>query len=168
MMMMMMVMVRMMMMMMMMRWFISLSTAQVAQGSFLWPVSDRWRLMLIDAHDDHDDGHDDDGHDDDQMMLQTLGWRLGWVWLGETHTLQTSQLQLLETWIYIDENVKKNVDDDDFDFDSTLGVDGQIDDKVDGAVEDEEEVGGLGEEVDHIRFQVLNSIACRKSKSCCL
>ena len=63
--------------------------------------------------------------------------------------------------------LKKNFDDDDFDFHSTLGVDGQIDDKVDGAVEDEEEVGGLGEEVDHIRFQVLNSIACRKSKSCC-
>ena len=53
---------------MMMRWFISLSTAQVAQGSFLWPVSDRWRLMLIDAHDDdHDDdgADDDDDHDDD-------------------------------------------------------------------------------------------------------
>ena len=77
------------------------------------------------------------------------------------HTLQTSRLQLLGTWNELDED---GVDDH---FDSTLGVDGQIDDKVDGAVEDEEEVGGLGEEVDHIRFQVLNSIACRKSKSCC-
>ena len=43
-----------------------------------------------------------------------------------------------------------------------LGVNRQVDGKVDGAVEDEEEVGDLGEKVDHIRFQVLNSVAWKK------
>ena len=50
--------------------------------------------------------------------------------------------------------------------DNTLGVDGQIDDEVDGAVENEEKVGHLWEKVDNIGFQIFNSIACsRKGKS---
>ena len=73
-------------------------------------------------------------------------------------TLQTSRLQLLGTWNELDED---GVDDH---FDSTLGVDGQIDDKVDGTVEDEKEVGDLDQQVDHICFQIFHFIACRKSK----
>ena len=39
-----------------------------------------------------------------------------------------------------------------------LGVNRQIDGKVDGAVEDQEEVGDLGHQVDDVRFQVFDSV----------
>ena len=43
-----------------------------------------------------------------------------------------------------------------------LGVNRQIDGKVDGAVEDQEEVGDLGHQVDDVRFQVFDSVAWKQ------
>ena len=39
-----------------------------------------------------------------------------------------------------------------------LGVNRQVDGKVDGAVEDEEEVGDLGHQVGHVGLQVLRPV----------
>ena len=39
-----------------------------------------------------------------------------------------------------------------------LGVNRQVDGKVDGAVEDEEEVGDLGHKVGHVGLQVLRPV----------